>query len=351
MLARAWVLARDTVEGFIDDGAMSRGAAVAYYTIFSIAPLLLIATAMAGLVFGQQAVEGAVADQLQGLLGRQGAEAVQAMIKGAANPASGTVATVISVVTLLLTASGVFGELQTSLNEIWKAPTPEGDTLTRLVIAKAAAIGLVAATGFLLLVSLVVSAALAALATWVGGLMPGMTEVLGAVNFALSFLMITLLFGAIYKILPDRRLRWRDVAVGAAVTAMLFTVGKTLIGWYIGGTGIASTYGAAGALMVVLVWVFYSSQVFLLGAEFTKAWAGLKGSPEALAAGAKSAEEVDEAAEAPRERTLRQRRERRESRRRRRESGAPADAVPVVAPAIGAAALGTFLMSILRRRR
>jgi membrane protein len=245
----------------------------------------------------------------------------------------------------------VFGELQTSLNEIWKAPTPEGDTITRLVIAKAAAIGLVAATGFLLLVSLVVSAALAAVATWVGGLMPGMTQVLGVLNFAASFLMITLLFGAIYKVLPDRRLRFRDVAVGAAVTALLFTIGKTLIGWYIGGTGIATTYGAAGALMVVLVWVFYSSQVFLLGAEFTKAWAGLKGNPEALAAGAKSAEEVDEAAATPRELTQRRRRERRERRRRRREGGAPADAMPVVAPAIGAAALGTFLMSILRRRR
>jgi len=350
ILTRAWVLAKDTVEGFIDDGAMSRGAAIAYYTIFSIAPLLLISTAIAGLVFGQQAVEGAVADQLEGLVGRASAETVQSMVKGAANTTTGTVATIVSVITLLLTASGVFGELQTSLNEIWKAPTPAGDTITRLVMAKAAAIGLVAATGFLLLVSLVVSAALAAVATWVGGLMPGMTTVLSVVNFAVSFLMITLLFGAIYHILPDRRLRFRDVAVGAAVTAMLFTIGKTLIGWYIGGTGIATTYGAAGALMVVLVWVFYSSQVFLLGAEFTKAWAGLKGNPEALAAGAKSAEEVDRAAEAPRDRRRRERHERREQRRRRKEGGA-AGAVPVVAPAIGAAALGSLLMGLLRRRR
>lgn len=292
MLTRAWVLIKDTVEGYIEDGAMSRGAAIAYYTVFSIAPLLLIATAIAGLAFGEQAVEGAVADQLEGMLGRQGAEAVQAMIEGAANPTSGTVATVISVVTLLLTASGVFGELQTALNEIWKAPAPQVGTITRLVMARAAAIGLVAATGFLLLVSLVVSAGLAAVATWVGGLMPGMTQVLNLVNFAVSFLMVTLLFGAIYKILPDRQLRWRDVAVGSAVTAMLFTLGKTLIGWYIGGTGLASTYGAAGALMVVLVWVFYSSQIFLLGAEFTKAWAGLKGSPEAHAAGARSEAEL-----------------------------------------------------------
>ena len=343
-MGRAWALARDTVEGFIEDEAMSRGAAVAYYTVFSIAPLLLIATAMAGLFFGQKAVEGAVAEQLQGLLGRASAEAVQAMIQGAANPARGTVATAVSIVTLLLTASGVFAELQGALNVIWKAPPPKGATVTRLLMARAAAIGLVAATGFLLLVSLVVSAALAAVATWVGGLMPEMTKLLGLANFAVSFLMVTLLFGAIYKILPDRQLRWRDVAVGAAVTALLFTIGKTLIGWYIGGTGIASAYGAAGSLMVVLVWVFYSCQVFLLGAEFTKAWAGLKGSPEALAAGARSAEEIDE------EQAARPRRQRRRERRPRRERE-PASPAAVVAPAVGAAALGTLLMDLLRRRR
>ena len=346
MLNRAWGLARDTVYGYIEDDAMSRGAAVAYYTIFSIAPLLLIATAIAGLFFGDKAVEGAIAEQLEGLLGRPSAEAVQAMVKGAANTTQGTVATVISVVTLLLTASGVFAELQSALNVIWKAPPQTGDTITRLVVARALAIGLVAATGFLLLVSLVVSTALAAVATWVGGLMPELTKLLAVGNFAVSFLMVTLLFGAIYKILPDRQLLWRDVAVGAAVTAMLFTIGKTLIGWYIGGTGIASAYGAAGSLMVVLVWVFYSTQTFLLGAEFTKAWAGLKGSPEALAAGARSAEEIDEGLQSQRSR----RRPRRE-RRRRPEGEAAANPVTVVAPAIGAAALGSLLVSLLRRRR
>ena len=344
MLTRIWVLAKDAVEGYIDDDAMSRGAAIAYYTIFSIAPLLLIATAIAGLFFGEKAVQGAIAEQLEGLLGRPGAEAVQSMVQGAANRTKGTVATVISVVTLLLTASGVFAELQSALNVIWKAPPPKGDTITRLLVARALAIGLVAATGFLLLVSLMVSAALAAVATWVGGLMPEMTRLLSVANFAVSYLMVTLLFGAIYKILPDRQLRWRDVAVGAAVTAMLFTIGKTLIGWYIGGTGIASAYGAAGSLMVVLVWVFYSTQVFLLGAEFTKAWAGLKGSPEALAAGAKSAQEIDEAQAAkPPRRPRRQ--------RRPRAKGETASPAAVVAPAVGVAALGTLLMDLLRRRR
>ena len=280
MLGRLWVLAKDTVEGFIDDGAMSRGAAIAYYTIFSIAPLLLISTAIAGLVFGQQAVEGAVADQLEGLVGRQSAEAVQAMVKGAANKTSGTLATIVSVVTLLLTASGVFGELQTALNEIWKAPPPKGDTITRLVVARAAAIGLVAATGFLLLVSLLASAALAALWTWVGGVLPAATVLLGALGFLVSFALTAALFAAIYKVLPDRRLEWRDVAVGAVGTTALFTAGKALIGWYIGGSGMARSYGAAGALVVVLLWVYYSAQVFLLGAEFTRAWAGLEGSKQ-----------------------------------------------------------------------
>src|SRR4051794_26808441 len=203
MLRRVWTLLRDTVEGYIADGAMSRGAAIAYYTIFSIAPLLVIATAIAGLAFGREAVEGVIADQLRSLLGNRGAEAVQAMIRGASNIASGTLAGIIGLVTLLLTASGVFGELQTALNEIWKAPTPPGGAVvSRLVRARMASLGLVAATGFLLLVSLLVSAALAALITWARGMMPGLTVLLGTASFLLSFLMITLLFAAIYKVLP-----------------------------------------------------------------------------------------------------------------------------------------------------
>src|SRR6478735_1334203 len=267
MLHRVWTLLRDTVEGFVNDGAMSRGAAIAYYTIFSIAPLLVIATAIAGLAFGREAVE--------------------AMSQGAGNLTAGTLASIIGLVTLLLTASGVFGELQTALNEIWKAPTPPGGAVvSRLVRARIASLGLVAATGFLLLVSLLASTALAALVTWARGMLPGITVLLGIASFLVSFLMITLLFAAIYKILPDRTLTWRNVTVGAVVTALLFTLGKTLIGWYIGGSTIATSYGAAGALLVVLLWVYYSAQIFLLGAEFTKAWSGLQGSPEALAAGA-----------------------------------------------------------------
>jgi membrane protein len=341
MLHRVWTLLRDTVEGFVNDGAMSRGAAIAYYTIFSIAPLLVIATAIAGLAFGQEAVEGAIADQLRSLLGDRGAEAVQAMIRGAGDITSGTLAGIIGVVTLLLTASGVFGELQTALNEIWKAPTPpSGAVVSRLVRARIASLGLVAATGFLLLVSLLASTALAALVTWARGMLPGITVLLGIASFLVSFLIITLLFAAIYKILPDRNLTWRNVAVGAVVTALLFTVGKALIGWYIGGSTIATSYGAAGALLVVLLWVYYSAQIFLLGAEFTKAWSGLQGSPEALAAGARPLEEEPTSARRP---------------RRRRQSKPKAKPATTAAttrsPLLRLAAFGTVIITALRGRR
>ena len=341
MLHRVWTLLRDTVEGFVNDGAMSRGAAIAYYTIFSIAPLLVIATAIAGFAFGQEAVEGAIADQLRSLLGDRGAEAVQAMIRGAGDITSGTLAGIIGLVTLLLTASGVFGELQTALNGIWKAPAPPGGAVvSRLVRARMASLGLVAATGFLLLVSLLASTALAALVTWARGMLPGITMLLGIASFLVSFLMITLLFAAIYKILPDRDLTWRNVAVGAVVTALLFTIGKALIGWYIGGSTIATSYGAAGALLVVLLWVYYSAQIFLLGAEFTKAWSGLQGSPEALAAGARPPEEQPTLARRPRHR-----------RQSKSEAKPATTAATTRSPLLRLAAFGTVIISALRGRR
>ena len=278
MLRKAWALARDTVEGFIDDEAMTRGAAIACYAMFSIAPLLVVAVAIAGLAFGEEAVRSAVAEQLRALVGREGAEAVQAMVRGVGEGGSqGTdgVPALVSVGVLLVTASGVFAELQGALNVIWKAVT-----LSYLLRARALSIGLVAATDFLLLVSLLASAALAALWTWVGGMLPAAATLLGAAGFLVSFALTAALFAAIYKVLPDRRLEWRDVAVGAVGTALLFNIGKALIGWYIGGSGMARSYGAAGALVVVLLWVYYSAQVFLLGAEFTRAWAGLEGSKQ-----------------------------------------------------------------------
>ena len=278
---------QETVAGYIEDEALSRGAAIAYYTIFSIAPVLVICIAIAGLAFGQEAAQGAMVGQLRGMMGDQAAEAVQAMIASAGNKSSGIWATVIGLVTLLLTATGVFGEMQASLNVIWKAQAPTG--VSGMLKARAASLGLVATLGFLLLVSLVVSAALTALGATMNRIVPGIETMLHVANFVISFLMVSALFAAIYKILPDRQLRWKDVAVGAFATAFLFTVGKTLIGLYIGSSSVASSYGAAGALVIVLLWIYYSSQIFLLGAEFTKVWASHHGSAEAFAARAEAA--------------------------------------------------------------
>lgn len=283
MLGRVWSMLQETVADYIEDEALSRGAAIAYYTIFSIAPVLVICIAIAGLVFGEEAAQGAMVGQLRGMMGDQAAEAVQTMIASAGNKASGIWATVIGIGTLLVTATGVFGEMQAALNVIWKAE-PQATSVTGYLKARAASLGLVATLGFLLLVSLVVSAALTALGSTMNRIVPGWETLLHLINFAVSFLMVSALFAAIYKILPDRQLRWKDVAVGAVATAFLFTVGKTLIGLYIGSSSVASSYGAAGALVIVLLWIYYSSQIFLLGAEFTKVWASHHGSAEAFAA-------------------------------------------------------------------
>ena len=287
MLANTWTLIKATVNGYIDDNALSRGASIAYYTVFSLAPVLVIIVAIAGIAFGEEAAQGALARQIQGLMGRDAAVAVQGMVRSAWQSQSGPLATVIGFVTLLITASGVFGEMQSALNAIWRAE-PTGTTVGRLVRARALSLGLVAALGFLMMVSLVISAAITAVQTYVGGFMPQAAFLIGVLNFAISFILITVLFAAIYKILPDRHLHWKDVVIGAIVTALLFDVGKTAIGLYIGSTAVASSFGAAGALAIVLLWVYYSSQIFLLGAEFTRAYAEMHGSrrgmPQPLAA-------------------------------------------------------------------
>jgi membrane protein len=268
----AWApvkLLKDTVLAFIDDEALSRGAAIAFYAVTSIAPVLLIVIAIAGLAFGQDAAENAIKGQLSALMGEQTADVVQTAVANASGKSSGILATLIGIATLIATASGVFGEMQSALNAIWKVQ-PSGTTLSRLVRARAASLGLVAALGFLLMVSLVVSAGLTAFGNYLNSLFSFGALVLSILNVAVSLLLISLLFAAIYKVLPDRHLQWRDVILGAVVTAVLFTIGKALIGWYIGSSAVASSYGAAGALIVLLLWVYYSAQIFLLGAEFTK---------------------------------------------------------------------------------
>jgi membrane protein len=279
MLANGWRILRDSVQGFIADEALSRGAAIAFYSVTSIGPLLVIVVAIAGLAFGQDAAQGAIVGQLTGLMGKQSAEFLQAAIKGASSPSAGITATIIGLVTLLLTATAVFGEMQAALNAIWKAE-PRRDTVTRLIRARASSLGLVAALGFLLLISLVISAAISALSDWISAAVPFGALLLQAVNFLVSLALIAVLFTAIYKVLPDVALEWHDVIVGGVATAVLFTIGKTLIGLYIGSSAVASSYGAAGALIVVLLWIYYSAQIFLLGAEFTKAYARAKGSQQ-----------------------------------------------------------------------
>jgi len=280
MVGKITGLIGQSVSAFLADGALSHGAAIAYYTIFALAPVLLIAIAIAGLVFGHDAAQGAIVDQLSGLMGQQSAEALQSMLKSASTARSSMLATVIGVATLLVTATGVFSEIQTSLNAIWRAE-PSTSAVSRLIRARLVSLGLVLALGFLLTVSLAVSAALAALGTYLNGVFPAISVLLHIANFTISFVLMALLFAAIYKFLPDTSIAWRDVWTGAVATSLLLTIGKSLIGLYIGSSQVASSYGAAGALIVILTWIYYSAQIFLLGAEFTKCYAHSHGSRSA----------------------------------------------------------------------
>ena len=277
MFSAAWKMLKDTVLAFINDEALSRGAAIAFYTVTSIAPVLLIVIAIAGLAFGQDAAQNALTAQLSGLMGQQTAEVLQTAVASAASTSSGVMATTIGIITLMVTASGVFGEMQTALNVIWKAK-PKGTTVSRLIRARAASLGLVAALGFLLMVSLVVSTVLTAFGNYLDSILPFGQIILTVLNVVVSLVLISFLFAAIYKVLPDRNLEWGDVVVGAIVTGVLFTIGKSLISWYIGSSAVASSFGAAGGLIVLLLWVYYSAQIFLLGAEFTKVYANTHGS-------------------------------------------------------------------------
>jgi membrane protein len=280
VISQLWRVPKAAVLAFLADEALSRGAAIAFYTVTSIAPILLIIVAIAGLVFGRDAAQQAITAQLAGLMGQQTAQMLQDAVTNASDMSSGIVATLIGVATLLATASGTFGEIQAALNTIWKAK-PKAGTVSRLIRARAASVGLVATLGFLLVVSLAASAALTALGEKLNAAFPFGELVMSVLNVLISFVLISLLFAAVYKVLPDRPLRWRDVITGAMVTALLFLAGKSLIGWYIGSSAVASTYGAAGALMVLLLWVYYSVQIFLFGAEFTKCFANRHGSKRA----------------------------------------------------------------------
>jgi membrane protein len=268
-----WRLMKAAIAGWNTDFASSMGAALAYYTVFSIAPLLIIVIAVAALIFGQQAAQQELLDQIRALVGDQGTHAIEIMLESAQKPKQGALASVLSVVTLAIGATGVFSELESDLNRIWKVQGPEGSGIWHLLRTRLLSFGMVLAIGFLLLVSLIVSAALAAWGKYWGGLFAGMEALLHAANFVLSLLVISVLFALMYKILPSVKIAWRHAWLGAVLASVLFTLGKLLIGLYIGKSSIASSYGAAGALVVLLLWVYYSAQIFLFGAEFIKAYA------------------------------------------------------------------------------
>jgi len=255
------------------------GAALAYYTMFSIAPLLLIVIAVAGLAFGEQAARGEIVSQLRTLMGEDGARAVEALLVSVKVGGTGIVGTLGGVFMLLVGATTVFAELQNAMDRIWRAPerANEGGVWT-LLRTRLLSLGMIMGIGFLLVVSLVVSAGLAALARWWGPLFGDARVLACALDFSLSFVIVTSAFAMIYKWMPRVRLHWRDVWTGAAVTALLFTIGKMLIGTYLGSSGISSGFGAAASLVVMVVWVYYSAQVFLLGVEFTRLYAMRYGS-------------------------------------------------------------------------
>jgi len=273
-----WNLLTTTASKWSDDKAPRLGAALAYYTVFSIAPLLIIVIGIAGLVFGEQAAEGAIVQQISGLVGGQSAAAIQTMLANARTPSSGGLATILGIVTLLIGASGLFGQLQDALNTIWGVEPKPGRGLLGMIKDRFVSFVALLGTAFLLLVSLVVSAGLAAAGSAFKALLPAPETVLHLINLSVSFVVITGLFAMMFKVLPDVKIAWRDVWLGAAVTALLFTVGKFAIALYLGKSDVGSGYGAAGSLVIILVWVYYSAQILLFGAEFTAVYADAYGS-------------------------------------------------------------------------
>jgi len=260
-----------------EDRAQRIGAALAYYTIFALAPGLVIVMALAGLMLGPGA-ESQIIEQIRELLGEQGAAAIEATIRSARNETLGATGTALALIPLVFGLWGVFGELQDGLNTIWGVTPKPGRRIRDILKERFWSFAMVVGIGFVLLVSLVLSAWLAAVGTYVGSLLPAPATGLEALNFVISFVVITGSFALIFKLLPDVKIAWRDVWLGAAVTSLFFTMGKFLIGLYLGRSAVASAYGAAGSLVIIVVWVYYSAQILLFGAEFTKVWTKRRGS-------------------------------------------------------------------------
>jgi membrane protein len=278
-----WGVLKDTISEWIKHNASSLGAALSFYTLFSIAPILVIAMAVAGSIFGPHVAEAHVLEQMRGLLGEAGAAAVQSLLSSAHQSGLKGVAAAIGVVTLLVGATSVFGELQNTLDYIWKTPQKDGVVWWRILRSRILSVGLILGVGFLLMVSLIFSAALAALGAWFGSFMVQWRVILPILDLVLSLGLTTVLFAMIYKYVPREDIAWGDVWIGGLVTACLFSAGKLLIGLYLGRSSLSSAYGAAGSIMVLLLWIYYSAQIFLLGAEFTHVFTYALGSRSRLA--------------------------------------------------------------------
>jgi membrane protein len=299
-IKQGWGLVKAAASAWVDDYAPSMGAALAYYTMFSIAPLLLIVISIAGLAFGQDAARGEILLQLRGIMGEEGARTVEDLLESVNKPTQSATATVIGAVVLLIGATTVFGELQSALDRIWRAPArAQTSSVWNLLRSRLLSFGMILGIGFLLMVSLIASAAIAALGKWWGPMFEGWKLLASVVDFIVSFGLMTALFALIYKLMPRVHIRWHDVWIGAAATALLFDIGKMLIGLYIGRSGVASTFGAAGSLVVMLMWVYYSAQIFLLGAEFTWVYAHTFGSRKGQAIPVPSETKTGRGAEPP----------------------------------------------------
>ncbi len=268
-----WHVISCSVAEWLDHRASSKGAALAFYTLFSIAPILVLVIAIAGFFYGPEAARGEILSQLRGLVGPQGAEAIQLVLAGASNHEEGRIATMIATALLLFGATSVFAELKSSLDEIWQVPPSTRAGVWDMLRTRLLSFGLVLVLAFLLMVSLVVSAALAILERYLGGLWHNAVYLLSLLSTGIGFLVIAVLFAVIYKMLPRIRLSWRDVVIGALGTAALFALGKYAIGVYIGNSGVTSSFGAAGSMIALLLWVYYSAQIFFLGAEFARQYA------------------------------------------------------------------------------
>jgi|SRR5215471_3509824 len=271
-------LFKDGFDEWSEDKASRLAAALSYYSAISLAPLLIVLLGIAGLVLGREAATGQVAAQSQGLLGQQSARTIQDIIASANKPTTGVVSTIVGTAILLLGASGVFGALQDGLNTVWEVKPKPGRGILGIIKDRFLSLAMVLGVGFLLLVSLVLNAALAALGKYLGGLLPLPPLALEIIYFIVSFGVITLLFALIYKVLPDVEISWNDVWVGASITALLFTIGKFLIGLYLGRSTVGTAYGAAGSLIVILIWIYYSAQILFFGAELTQVYTNKYGS-------------------------------------------------------------------------